>query len=70
MHPLQAVLVVAVAGSLLALAACRQEGPAEKAGKDLDKAMEHTGDTMKKAGESVGDKIDEAGEKLKDAAGK
>jgi hypothetical protein len=47
-----------------------EEGPAEKAGKDLDKAMEHTGDTMKKAGESVGDKIDEAGKKLKDAAGR
>jgi hypothetical protein len=28
MNPLKAVLVVAVAGSLLAFAACRQEGPA------------------------------------------
>ena len=71
MNPLKAVLAVAVAGSLLALcAACHREGPAEKAGKDLDKAMEKTGDTMKRAGESVGEKIDEAGEKLKDAAGR
>ena len=45
--------------------------PAEKAGKDLDKAVEHTtGDAMKKAGESVSDKIDEAGEEVKDAAGR
>ncbi len=70
MNRLKAAFVVAVAGSLLVLTACHREGPAEKAGKDLDKAMEHTGDAMKKAGESVGDKIDEAGEKLKDAAGR
>jgi hypothetical protein len=70
MNCLRAVLVVAVVGSLLALPACHREGPAEKAGKDLDKAVEYTGDAMKKAGESVSDKIDEAGEEVKDAAGR
>ena len=51
-----------IAAALLApsfLAACEQEGPAEKAGKDLDKAAN-----------KAGDKVKEAGDKLKDATNK
>jgi hypothetical protein len=41
-------------GLLVALAACqRQEGPAERAGRDLDKAMEKTGQQIEKAGEQI-----------------
>jgi len=43
---------------LVALAGCqKQEGPAEKAGKEVDKA-----------GEKVGQQIEKAGESIKDAA--
>jgi hypothetical protein len=47
------ILVLAV----VALGACRQEGPAEKAGRQLDQA-----------GKDVARSVDKAGENLRDAA--
>jgi predicted small lipoprotein YifL len=45
-------------GAFLAvLSGCTKEGPAEKAGKEVDKAAE-----------TVGQKIEQAGESIKDAA--
>ncbi|MBK7677193.1 hypothetical protein [Accumulibacter sp.] len=46
-----------VIGALLvALAGCqKQEGPAEKAGKEVDKAAQTVGKQIEKAGESVQD---------------
>ncbi|MBU0753064.1 MAG: hypothetical protein KJ787_02105 [Gammaproteobacteria bacterium] len=50
----QAALVLAVV--LAALAGCqKQEGPAERAGKDLDKAMETVGQQVEKTGEQIQD---------------
>ena len=41
---------------LVALYGCqKQEGPAEKAGKELDKATEKVGQKIEKAGESIQD---------------
>lgn len=41
---------------LAALAGCqKQEGPAERAGKDVDKAAEQVGEQVEKAGESIKD---------------
>lgn len=44
-------------GALLAvLAGCeKQEGPAERAGKEADKAVEKVGQQIEKAGESIQD---------------
>jgi len=43
---------------LASISACqKQEGPAERAGKDVDKAVE-----------KVGEKIEQAGENIQDAA--
>ena len=42
--------------AVVALAACRQEGPAEKAGRNIDQA-----------GKDVARSIDKAGENLRDA---
>ena len=47
------ILVLAV----VAAAACRQEGPAEKAGRQIDQA-----------GKDVARSVDKAGENLRDAA--
>jgi MT0933-like antitoxin protein len=69
MSRFKVALGVAVAGLLLNVSACHREGPAEKAGKELDKALDNAGDEMKKAGKSVSDKIDDAGDKMRDAAG-
>ena len=48
---------VLVMGALLtALSGCqKQEGPAEHAGKEVDKAAEKAGQKMEKAGESIQD---------------
>ena len=41
---------------LVALAGCqKQEGPAEKAGKEVDKAVEKVGQQVEKAGSSIQD---------------
>jgi len=51
---MKTLLVLSV---LVALAACRQEGPAEKAGRKLDQA-----------GKDLSRNIDQAGKDLSDAA--
>jgi predicted small lipoprotein YifL len=43
--------------ALLALAACRQEGPAEKAGRQLDQAGDKAARSIEKAGENVRDAV-------------
>ena len=43
--------------ALVALAACRQEGPAEKAGRNIDQA-----------GKDVARSVDKAGQNIRDAA--
>jgi len=41
--------------ALAALAACHQEGPAEKAGRQIDEAGKATARSLEKAGEAVRD---------------
>ncbi|MCX7157390.1 MAG: hypothetical protein NTW45_13220 [Rhodocyclales bacterium] len=54
MKPGEIVRTVLVAGAmLLALSACEKEGPAERAGKEADKAMADVGKQIEKAGESI-----------------
>ncbi len=49
--------ILLVGALMVALVGCqKQEGPAEKAGKEVDKA-----------GEKVGQKIEQAGDNIKDA---
>ena len=54
-----------VALSLLGLAACDKQGPAEKTGEKIDHAV----DAMKNGGhETAGDKVEDAADNVKDAA--
>ncbi len=47
---------VLISALLLALAACqKQEGPAERAGKEADKAVDKVGQQIEKAGEKIQD---------------
>ena len=41
--------------ALLALTACTQEGPAEKAGRKIDNAADKAGRSIEKAGENIQD---------------
>jgi predicted small lipoprotein YifL len=45
--------LVAVALLGFTLAACQKEGPAEKTGKEIDKAVKDLGQSVEKAGDSV-----------------
>ena len=51
----------------LTLVACQKEGPAEKVGKEVDKAAEKTGQAMEKTADSVKDTAKEAADKVKEA---
>ncbi len=45
-----------LSASIVALSACqKQEGPMERAGKDLDKAVQSVGQQVEKAGDSIQD---------------
>jgi hypothetical protein len=43
--------------SLAALVACKQEGPAEKAGRQLDQATDKAARSVEKAGNNVRDAV-------------
>ena len=48
--------VLIMSALLAALSGCqKQEGPAEKAGKEVDKAVEKTGQQLEKAGDAIKD---------------
>ena len=65
----RSIIAALVVGVLVAgLSGCKKkEGPAERAGKGIDKAVEKTGQQIDKAVEKTGEKIEKAGEKIKDA---
>ena len=59
-------LMVAVAISVLivGLSCCqKKEGPAERAGKQIDKAVEKAGQQMQKAGDKIEDAVKDANKK-------
>jgi len=45
--------VLAMGVLALSLSACHKEGPAEKAGKEVDQTMEKAGQQIEKAGEKI-----------------
>jgi len=47
--------LAAMALVTLALAGCEREGPAEKAGKEIDEALSHAGQEIQKVGDSIQD---------------
>lgn len=50
-------LLVLMSSAFLAMSACEREGPAERAGKEIDSA-----------GKQLGEKVERAGEQVQDAA--
>ena len=42
---------------MFGLSGCKKEGPAEKAGKQIDKAVENAGEQIDKASEKVKDAV-------------
>jgi len=61
-----AVLVVSALS--MGLSGCQKEGPAERAGKEVDKAVEKAGQQIEKVGEKTEQMLEKAGEKVRDTA--
>jgi hypothetical protein len=53
--PKHAGTALAMGALILALSACQKEGPAEHAGKEIDKAVDKAGQQIEKAGEKIQD---------------
>ena len=50
------IAALAMSALVVGLAACdKKEGPAERAGKDIDKAIDKVGQQVEKAGEKIQD---------------
>jgi hypothetical protein len=66
----RSVIAALVLGVLVAgLSGCqKKEGPAERAGKEIDKAVEKSGQQINKGVDKAGEKLEKAGEKMQDAA--
>jgi hypothetical protein len=66
MFTLRTLLILVLFGCLsIGVLSCEKEGPAEKAGKQIDQTVEKAGDKMEEAGEAVKEKAEEAKEEVK-----
>jgi predicted small lipoprotein YifL len=55
MNSKKTILVLFLATVFLSLAACEREGPAERAGEQIDNAVEDAGAAIENAGDKVRD---------------
>jgi len=65
---LKGLIVVFSLAAVLGLAACKQEGQAEKAGQKVDQAVEQSGKKIDQAVEQAGKKIEKAKDNIDDTA--
>jgi hyperosmotically inducible protein len=69
MNVLPRIVVASISlGAVLIFAGCETQGPAEQAGRQIDKVTQQAGDKAKEAGTAVSDKIEKTGDYLNDAA--
>jgi hypothetical protein len=59
-------ILVATLGLTLTFSACQKEGPAEKAGEEIDQTMDEAGETLDETMENMQDMMDNAVEDTKD----
>ncbi|TGU75076.1 hypothetical protein E4633_06370 [Geomonas terrae] len=57
MNMSKGIVAVVVFGSLAGICGCRKEGPAERAGRDVDRAVERVGIELGKAGDRMGEVV-------------
>jgi len=61
------VVLLVAAAFMFPLAACEKEGPAEKAGEEIDETVEKAGEKMEEAGEEVTQEVEEAKEEVRES---
>lgn len=64
--PVKVLLVICSGILLLSVNACKKEGPAERAGRNIDESLEKAGRQINKSAGQASEKIEESGKKLKD----
>lgn len=57
MNMSRGIVAVVVIGSLAGVYGCRREGPAERAGREVDRAVERVGIELGKAGDRMGEVV-------------
>jgi hypothetical protein len=62
------VLALSLVGALGVMTACDREGPAERAGKDVDRETERVRDRVDDSADKAGRDLERAGDKVQDAA--
>lgn len=67
---MRSLAILCCTSFLLVFSACEDQGPAEKAGEEIDETMEKTGDVLEDAGDKVKEAVEEGGEKLEEAGEK
>lgn len=55
-----------IIASLMILAACEQQGPAEPAGEKIDEAVEESRNSFEDAVEQAGEKLEAAGDEIRE----
>ena len=65
---LKKILIAVLFGCLsLTVVSCDQQGPAEKAGEEIDEGINNTGEAVEDAGEAVEETVEDVNEDVKDA---
>jgi hypothetical protein len=52
---------------IVAFTGCKKEGPAERAGRNIDETVDKAGKTIKESAGKAGEKVEEAGRKVKES---
>ncbi|MBT1072392.1 hypothetical protein [Pelotalea chapellei] len=64
----KALVILCSAMIVISCVACKKEGAAERAGRNIDEATNSAGKKIKESAEKAGNKIEEAGKKVKESA--
>jgi hypothetical protein len=62
------ILALSLVGALGVMTGCDREGPAERAGKDVDPETERVRDRVDDSADKAGRDLERAGDKIQDAA--
>lgn len=52
---------------MVSISACKKEGPAERAGRNIDESLDKAGKKIDRSADKAADKIEETGKSLKDS---
>jgi hypothetical protein len=64
---MRSIALPILAALALSMVGCREEGAAERAGREIDEAVEDTGEAVEEAAEDVEDAAEEARKKAQEA---